>query len=29
VAVAIGGILCLLVLGFWTFQRLAMRVSEL
>ena len=29
VAIAIGGGLCLLSLGFWIFQRLAMRVSEL
>jgi ABC-type polysaccharide/polyol phosphate export permease len=29
VAVAVGGILCLLIIGFWTFQRLARHVSEL
>jgi len=29
VAVAIGGVLCLLSLGLWVFQRLARRVSEL
>ena len=29
VAAAVGGVLCLLSLGLWVFQRLAMRVSEL
>jgi ABC-type polysaccharide/polyol phosphate export permease len=28
-AVAVAGVLCLLSLGLWVFQRLAMRVSEI